>query len=482
MVVGMLGAFYLVTYVVLCVLRELQPFALLNLLLSAGVVVICAPAMIRRQSDAFSVGALLLIAANVFFGQRLAPTLLTNGAVLLTGLLVLYVGLKINAHLSRRQLIVFVAGYLALFGLFVVQLPNAEPVFILSLLGLAATARSLRLTAYFWATVVSFSCCQPYAWESLLALYLLLSALFGATGAARSRTTLLFLAGGLLLVLALLFPVMSIMVGQDTHSLLLLLHDPRIRSAIGLTLATAGVSTLILFLGITPLAYAMSRLRFPGRALLLSLIDLPIVIPQSAAGIALLCVLGRKQYLGGLLGNQFGIYFDGTVLGICLAQLFVAMPFMAKSALAAFDAADVELETMARTLGASNWNVFMRVALPLAARGLAMGAVLAFARAAGEFGALLFLAPTPETAPIAVFNRFNSMGMVEVAPLVSLLLLLSLGLFFLLQLATRLLPSVEDDGCRPATDTAAERRPAAEYDVRTGGRRSGGAALPRGPR
>ena len=441
--VGVLGVIYAVAYVILCLRHELQPFSLLNLLLSAGVAVICAQAVVRRASDAFSMGALLLIAANIFCGQRLAPTLLTNGAVLLTGLLALYVGLKLDEHLSRCHLFVFVVGYLVLFGLFVMTLPNAEPIFILSLLGLAATARNLRLTAFFWVAVVSFTFCQPYAWESLLIFSLFLAALLGATGAFRSKTLLVFLGGGLILVFSLLFPILIIMVGQDLHSLLLLLRDPRICSAIGLTLVTACVSTLILMLGITPLAYAMSRLRFPGRTLLLSLIDLPIVIPQSAAGIALLCVLGRKQYLGGLLGSQFGLYFDGTVLGICVAQLFVAMPFMAKSALAAFDALDVDLETMASTLGASNWSVFTRVALPLASRGLAIGAVLAFARAAGEFGALLFLAPTPETAPIAVFNRFNSMGMVEVAPLVSLLLLLSLGMFLLLQLATRLLPSVE---------------------------------------
>lgn len=443
MAVVALGVTYAATYVVLSCLHWLEPFSLFNLLLSAGVVVVCVRSAIRRGSDSFSVGAVLLIMGNVLVGQRFASDTLTSGAVLLTGIIVLYVGLKIDEHLSRLHLLVFVAGYLALFLLFVVQLRNAQPLFILSLLGLAATARSLRLTAYFWAGVISFTFCQPYAWESLIAFFFLLTAVFGAKGYARSATTLLFLGGGLVLVLSLLFPVVTILVGQDMHSLSVLLRDVRIRSAIGLTLVTASASTLVLVIVITPLAYAMSRLRFPGRQLLLSLIDLPIVIPQSAAGIALLCVLGRKQFLGGLLGDQFGLYFDGTVLGIGVAQLFVAMPFMAKSALAAFDSIDEELEAVAGTLGAPAASVFWRIALPLAARGLAVGAVLAFARAAGEFGALLFLAPTPETAPIAVFNRFNSMGMVEVAPLVSLLLLLSLGTFFLLQLATRLLPSMQ---------------------------------------
>jgi molybdate/tungstate transport system permease protein len=415
-----------------------RPLDLLGVLLCTGVAVRVA---ITGTDVLFSAGAMSLMAAHLLAGRQLAPDNLTSGAILLAGILVLYVGLKVQQHLSRWHCGAFVAGYFLLYVIFVVLLPNAEPLFILYLLGLAATARSLRLTAYFWAIVIAFSFCQPYAWESLASLWFLLTALLGARGRARSPTTLLFLGSGLVLVLSLLFPILTIIVREDAHSLEMLLRDPRIRAAITTTMATAAVSTLVLAIGVTPLAYALARLRFPGREVLLCLIDLPIVIPQSAAGIALLCLLGRKQFLGGLLAEQFGVCFDGTVLGICLAQTFVAMPFFAKSALAAFAAVDEELEAVAATLGASPWSVFWRIALPLASRGVAVGAVLALARAGGEFGALLFLAPTPETAPVAVFNRFNSMGIEEVGPLVSLLLLLSLGMFFLLQLATRLLPS-----------------------------------------
>lgn len=438
-----MGAAYALAYVVLSLAHEVEPCRLFNLLLSLGVVAVCALTLAGRCQGYFAVGTLVLIAAHVFLGQQLAPDNLTSGAILLAGIVVFYVGLKIQEHLSRWHLLALVAGYVGLYWLFVIKLSNAEPLFILYLLALAACARSLRLTAYFWAVVLSFSFCQPYAWESLIALCFLLMALFGARGQARSLTTLIFLAGGLIVVLSLLLPILAIVAGQDFHSLEILFRDARIRSALGLTLATAAMSTIVLLLSMTPLAYALSRLRFPGRELLLSLIDLPIVIPQSAAGIALLCLLGRKQYLGGLLADHCGVYCDGTVLGICLAQVFVAMPFMAKSALAAFESMDEELEYVAGTLGAPPLSVFWRVALPLAAKGVAVGAVLAFARAAGEFGALVFLAPTPETAPIAVFNRFNSMGMAEAAPLVSLLLVLSLGMFFLLQVATRLLPAAQ---------------------------------------
>ena len=171
-------------------------------------------------------------------------------------------------------------------------------------------------------------------------------------------------------------------------------------------------------------------------ACLLSLIDIPIIIPQSAAGIAMLQLFGKQQYLGELLFNIFGIRFDGTVLGICLAQIFTAMPFLMKSALASFEAVPPALERSARTLGASAFSAFRRIALPLSAKGLFIGAVLAWARAAGEFGAVLFIAAYPVTAPIAVYNRFTSVGLVQAAPLVSTLLLFSLLMFFLLQLSS----------------------------------------------
>jgi molybdate/tungstate transport system permease protein len=189
-----------------------------------------------------------------------------------------------------------------------------------------------------------------------------------------------------------------------------------------------------------PLAYAVSRLRFPGRTLLLSLIDVPIIIPQSVAGLALVLVFGPSQPLGGALKDLFGIRFDGTLLGVCLAQVFVAMPFIVKAAIAAFDAVPQDLELAARTLGASSWSAFRRIALPLASRGVFLGAVLAWARAAGEFGALLFIAQTPETVPTLAGRLSDSMGKTQTGPLVAVLLGFSLVMFFLLQLVTRTLP------------------------------------------
>jgi molybdate/tungstate transport system permease protein len=123
--------------------------------------------------------------------------------------------------------------------------------------------------------------------------------------------------------------------------------------------------------------------------------------------------------------------------------MFTAMPFLMKNALTAFDAVPLSLEQSARTLGASAFGTFWRVALPLSSKGVFIGAVLAWARAAGEFGAVLFLAAYPVTAPIAVYNRFISVGLVQAAPLVAALLLFSIIMFFLLQLAaTWIIPGI----------------------------------------
>ena len=437
----LLGA-HLLSYGLLSAFRAidpLQPFNLLLILMN----VLVGFTLLRGDHDVLLGGGMMvLVAAHAFVGHRLAPDPLTSGALLFVNILVLYVGLKLVTHRPARYWYTFVASYFALFCTFIVLMENAEALFLLFLMGLAATARSFRLLAYFWALTLSFTFLQPYAWEATAISFVLLTALFGARGALRSRTALLFLGCGLTLVFLVLLPVLIIMLGEDPRNTVNVLRDPRIRSAIWTTLVTATISTVFLALFTIPLAYSLSRLRFPGRTLLLSLIDVPIVIPQSVVGIALVRVFGRQQYLGEALSYWLNIRFDGTLLGICLAQVFVAMPFIAKSALAAFDAVPEGLELAARTLGASGWSAFRRVTLPLASRGVFLGAVLAWARAAGEFGAVIFIAPTPETAPVAAFNRFNSVGVVEAAPLVTTLLLFSLAMFFLLQLVSRAFPTV----------------------------------------
>lgn len=438
---AILGA-HIIAHVLLGSFGLTDLFDPLGILLLAGNIVIAFTVITGRRDTLLGAGMMFLVAAHSFLGRHIAPDPMTSGAILFVNMLVVYAGVKINLHLGSAEWFAFVASYLALFYLFIIHMQNAEALFLLFLMGLAATARSLKMLAYFWAFTLSFTFAQPYAWHALIISFLVLTALFGAKGGMRSTTAVIFLGVGLTLVMLVLLPVLIAMFGENPRNVITVLGDGRIRSAIYVTLITATISTAVLISFTVPLAYSVSRLRFPGRTLLLSLIDIPIVIPQSVAGIALVRIFGRQQFIGEILYHRFGINFDGTMLGIILAQIFVAMPFIARSAIAAFDAVPKGLELAARTLGASGWGAFVRVSLPLASRGVFLGAVLAWARAAGEFGAVIFIAPTPESAPVAAFNRFNAVGIVETGPLVATLLLFSLIMFFLLQFVSRTLPTV----------------------------------------
>jgi molybdate/tungstate transport system permease protein len=435
-----LFAIYLILHVILSFRGWVEPFELFNLLLLSAALISACMLTFGNRDLMIGLGIIIIIASHGLIGQKLAPDSLTSGAILMINILILYVGFKIYEHLSLTHFVVFAGSYFLLFFIFIMQMDNAEALFLLSLMGLAATARSFKLTAYFWALVLSFTFCQPYSWQAVLILFFFLKIMFSLKNPNMSMASVLFLACGMLLVFLVLLPVLVLVLGEDPRNIISMLKQENVRKALLMTGLTATISTGVLAIFCVPFAYAVSRMEFFGKAFLLSLIDLPIVIPQSAAGIALLGVFSRQQFLGETLYNFMGIRFDGTMLGICLAQIFVAMPFITKASLSAFESVPTGLEQSARTLGASSFGVFSRIALPLAAKGVFAGVVLAWARAAGEFGAVLFVAPYPETAPVAVYNRFTSVGIVETAPLVTTLLLFSVLLFFLLQFASRLMP------------------------------------------
>ncbi len=420
----------------------IQPLELFNLML-LGANLILAWLTVRKVADRLMGPAImLLIASHALIGQQLAPDSLTSGAILMVNILTVYAGFKIFENLPLSYGLLFAGSYGVLFYIFILRMSHAEPLFLLALMGLSATGRSPRMLAYFWALVLAFTAGQPYAWETAFILFLLLTAAFSARGRVPSNAARCFLVAGLAFLGALLLPVVILLLGQTPQSLGDVLREPEARQAILLTAGTATLSTAILALFGIPLAYGLSRLEFRGKALVLSLIDVPVVIPQSVAGLALLMTFGRAQPLGGALFDLLGVRFDGALAGIVLAQVFVALPFLVKPAMAAFDAVPPPLELAARHLGANSLGAFFHLTLPLARRGLFLAAVLTWARAAGEFGAVYFMTASPAVTPIAVFNRFERMGLAETAPLVSTLLLLSLGLFFLLQLVSRRIPTL----------------------------------------
>jgi molybdate transport system permease protein len=206
-------------------------------------------------------------------------------------------------------------------------------------------------------------------------------------------------------------------------------HDlttPEARTALRLSLVCSLWATVLAVAVGIPLAWVLARVEFPGRRLLRAVVLVPLVLPPVVGGVALLLAFGRRGILGQYLDQWFGVRLPFTTAGAVLAEAFVAAPFLVITAEAAFRAADRRFEDAARTLGASRWTVFRRVTVPLTAPALAAGAVLAWARALGEFGATItFAGNTPErttTIPLQVYLQLES-GRLDSAIALSLVLL-----------------------------------------------------------
>ncbi len=208
------------------------------------------------------------------------------------------------------------------------------------------------------------------------------------------------LAAGALAFLAL--PVAAIFLRVSPGTLVHELDDPVARDALVVSLQTSAVAQLLVVALGTPTAYLLATRRFRGRALLLTLVELPLVLPPAVAGIGLLAAFGRT----GLLSTSVAF----TKTAVVLAVAFVSAPFYVRTAVAAFETVDPTLVAAARTLGAGPWRVFARIALPLTAGGLGAGLALSFARGLGEFGATIMFAGSlqrvTQTLPLAIYAEF----------------------------------------------------------------------------
>jgi molybdate transport system permease protein len=217
-----------------------------------------------------------------------------------------------------------------------------------------------------------------------------------------------FRAGiGAALAVALLFlavPIVAVFANTSPGTLLDSLGDGAARDALWLSLQTSLTALAIIIVVGTPAAYALATRRFRGRAVVLTLVELPLVLPPAVAGIALLAALGPR----GIFGT------DALVLqtaGVVVALTFVAAPFYIRQAVAAFEAVDANQLRASRTLGAGEAATFWRIAIPGARPGLAAGLALAWGRALGEFGATLMFAGSfrgiTQTVPLAIYDRFS---------------------------------------------------------------------------
>ncbi|MEU5312913.1 ABC transporter permease [Streptomyces sp. NPDC021562] len=223
----------------------------------------------------------------------------------------------------------------------------------------------------------------------------------------RTAVPLPLLLPGAVALAFLLLPLVALLLRAPWSSLPALLTSPDVWKALQLSLFSATAATAVsLVLGV-PLAWLLARTRFPGRGLVRALVTLPLVLPPVVGGVALLLALGRNGVAGQWLDAWFGITLPFTTTAVVIAESFVAMPFLVISVEGTLRAADPRYEEAATTLGASRFTAFRRVTLPLIAPGIAAGAVLAWARALGEFGATITFAGNfpgrTQTMPLAVY-------------------------------------------------------------------------------
>ena len=216
-------------------------------------------------------------------------------------------------------------------------------------------------------------------------------------------------AGGLLL-LFLTIPLFVVIVQALDNGLVEQFSRPTVAQAIRLSLITTLISLLLTTILGTPLAFWLARGRMHGRAVIETLLDLPIVLPPAVAGLALLITFGRRGVFGPILA-QLNISLPFTTLAVVMAQTFVAAPFYIRSAQIGFASVPREIEEGASDLGADPWHVFRHVTFPLARRALLSGVILSGARALGEFGATILFAGNfvgrTQTMPLAIYIGFE---------------------------------------------------------------------------
>ncbi len=228
--------------------------------------------------------------------------------------------------------------------------------------------------------------------------------------ARRTAFSAALTAATAIVIAFLLLPVVAIFVDVPPGRLIDGLRSDAAGDALRVTLKTNLIALgLILVIG-TPAAYQLARRRFRGRAFVITLVELPLVLPPAVAGVGLLAAFGTLGLLGGTI-DAFGLSIAFTQTAVVMAVAFVASPFYIRTAIAAFEAVDPALLDAARTLGAGPARVFARVALPLAASGLGAGAALAFARGVGEFGATIMFAGSlrgvTQTLSLAIYELFD---------------------------------------------------------------------------
>lgn len=253
----------------------------------------------------------------------------------------------------------------------------------------------------------------------------------------------LLLLPSLFLLALLALPILSLLWRAGMDGMLQFIAEPSSIAALKLSLWTSTLSTFIALVTGTPLAYVLARRKFRGKTLLELVIDLPVVLPPSVAGIALLIAFGRQGLFGEWLG-MLGISLPFTTTAVMLAQTFVSAPLFVRAARIGFAEVDPQIVEAARVEGSNNWQVFRHVMIPLSGRAILSGAILAWTRSIGEFGATILFAGNLEgvtqTMPLVIYLGLERSLGIAIA-LSSVLIFVSV----ILLLVTRRLENHKDE-------------------------------------
>jgi molybdate/tungstate transport system permease protein len=244
------------------------------------------------------------------------------------------------------------------------------------------------------------------------------------------RFKIIFSSLGFLLVLFIAAPIIKILVSSDPGTLVKTAAETEVHSSIFLTLRASLWSTLAALFAGVPLAWILARREFRGKKIVEGLIDLPVMIPHTAAGIALLSVWGRHS----LFTKMTGLSVVGTEIAISMGMFFVSAPFLVNAVKEGFKLIDERYEKTAITLGASPWKAFRTVSLPMVKKSLISGSIMMWGRGISEFGAVIILAYHPMVTPVLIFERFQNFGLKYALPVTGLLMLISLVVFVALRL------------------------------------------------
>lgn len=231
----------------------------------------------------------------------------------------------------------------------------------------------------------------------------------------------------------IVIPLLQMISQPSLGSLLETARDKDVVRSIFLSVYCAGLAAVIALIMGTPLAYLLARHSFPGKKIVESLIDLPIMIPHPVIGIAILSLAGKGHWIGDL-AHSLGVQVMGSVTGIVVVLTYVGLPFYVNTVKAGFEAIPARMEHVSRSLGASMGQTFIRLTLPLAWRSMIVGMIMCAARGISEFGAVIIVAYHPMTAPVLIYERFTAYGLSYSQPVAVWLILVCLALFLLLRL------------------------------------------------